>query len=33
MTEYRASFDAVIRFSNGGDLAARGFPARKSPRT
>ena len=24
-TEYRASFDAVIRFSNGGDLAARGF--------
>jgi arylformamidase len=25
MTEYRASFDAAIRFSNGGDLAARGF--------
>ena len=25
MTEYRASFDAVIRFSNGGDLIAHGF--------
>lgn len=25
MTEYRASFDAMIRFSNGGDLAAHGF--------
>ena len=25
MTEYRASFDAVISFSNGGDLTARGF--------
>lgn len=25
MTEYRASFDAEIRFSNGGDLAAHGF--------
>src|SRR2546423_15221135 len=25
MTEYRASFDAAIRFSNGGDLAAHGF--------
>ena len=25
MTEYRASFDGVIRFSNGGDLTARGF--------
>lgn len=25
MTEYRASFDAVIRFSNGGDLTAHGF--------
>jgi arylformamidase len=25
MTEYRASFDATIRFSNGGDLTARGF--------
>lgn len=25
MTEYRASFDAVISFSNGGDLAAHGF--------
>ena len=25
MTEYRASFDATIRFSNGGDLAAHGF--------
>ena len=25
MTEYRASFDAEIRFSNGGDLTARGF--------
>jgi arylformamidase len=25
MTEYRASFDAVVRFSNGGDLTARGF--------
>ena len=24
-TEYRASFDAAIRFSNGGDLIARGF--------
>jgi kynurenine formamidase len=25
MTQYRASFDAVIRFSNGGDLSAHGF--------
>ncbi|HUK71101.1 MAG TPA: cyclase family protein [Streptosporangiaceae bacterium] len=25
MTEYRASFDAAIRFSNGGDLIAHGF--------
>ncbi len=25
MTEYRASFDAAITFSNGGDLTARGF--------
>ena len=25
MTEYRASFDAVVRFSNGGDLTAHGF--------
>jgi arylformamidase len=25
MTEYRASFDAAIRFSNGGDLTAHGF--------
>ena len=25
MTEYRASFDATVRFSNGGDLTARGF--------
>jgi kynurenine formamidase len=25
MTEYRASFDAVVRFSNGGDLAVHGF--------
>lgn len=25
MTEYRASFDAVIMFSNGGDLTAHGF--------
>lgn len=25
MTEYRASFDATIRFSNGGDLAVHGF--------
>jgi len=25
MTEYRASFDATIRFSNGGDLTAHGF--------
>ena len=25
MTEHRASFDATIRFSNGGDLPARGF--------
>ena len=25
MSEYRASFDAVVRFSNGGDLTARGF--------
>ncbi len=25
MAEYRASFDAAIRFSNGGDLTARGF--------
>jgi len=25
MTEYRASFDAIIRFSNGGDLTAHGF--------
>jgi len=23
--EYRVSFDAAIRFSNGGDLAAHGF--------
>jgi len=27
MTEYRASFDATIRFSNGGDLIAHGFRA------
>ncbi|MGH3736928.1 MAG: cyclase family protein [Micromonosporaceae bacterium] len=25
MTEYRASFDAVVRFDNGGDLAVHGF--------
>lgn len=25
MTEYRASFDAAIRFSNGGDLVVHGF--------
>jgi arylformamidase len=25
MTEYRASFDAVVRFSNGGDLTVHGF--------
>jgi arylformamidase len=25
VTEYRASFDALVRFSNGGDLTARGF--------
>ena len=25
MTEYRASFDATVRFSNGGDLAVHGF--------
>jgi kynurenine formamidase len=25
VTDYRASFDAAIRFSNGGDLSARGF--------
>ena len=25
MTEYRASFDATVRFINGGDLTARGF--------
>jgi len=25
VTEYRASFDAVINFSNGGDLAVHGF--------
>jgi len=25
MTEYRASFDAVINFSNGGDLSVHGF--------
>jgi arylformamidase len=25
MTDYRASFDAIIRFSNGGDLIAHGF--------
>ena len=25
MTEYRASFDAAIRFSNGGDLTVHGF--------
>ena len=25
MTEYRASFDASVRFSNGGDLTVRGF--------
>ena len=25
MTDYRASFDATVRFSNGGDLTARGF--------
>ena len=25
MTEYRASFDAAIKFGNGGDLTAHGF--------
>ena len=25
MTEYRASFDATVSFSNGGDLTAHGF--------
>ncbi len=25
MTEYRASFDATVQFSNGGDLAVHGF--------
>jgi arylformamidase len=25
MTEYRASFDAAVTFSNGGDLAVHGF--------
>jgi arylformamidase len=25
MTEYRASFDADVTFSNGGDLAMHGF--------
>jgi kynurenine formamidase len=25
MTEYRASFDAAVKFSNGGDLTAHGF--------
>jgi arylformamidase len=25
MTDYRASFDAAITFSNGGDLTAHGF--------
>jgi len=25
MTDYRAAFDAVVRFGNGGDLTARGF--------
>jgi hypothetical protein len=25
MTEYRASFDATIKFSNGGDLTVHGF--------
>ena len=25
MTEHRASFDATIKFSNGGDLTAHGF--------
>jgi len=25
MTEYRASFDAVVTFSNGGDLTVHGF--------
>src|ERR1700726_3962376 len=25
MAEYRASFDATVRFSNGGDLAVHGF--------
>jgi kynurenine formamidase len=25
MTDYRASFDAVVRFSNGGDLSVHGF--------
>ena len=25
MAEYRASFDATVRFSNGGDLTVRGF--------
>ncbi len=25
MTEYRASFDAQVTFSNGGDLAVHGF--------
>lgn len=25
MTDYRASFDATAKFSNGGDLTARGF--------
>ena len=25
MTEYRASFDAAVTFSNGGDLSVHGF--------
>jgi len=25
VTEYRASFDAAVRFSNGGDLTVRAF--------
>jgi kynurenine formamidase len=25
LTEYRASFDAIVKFSNGGELTARGF--------
>jgi arylformamidase len=33
MTEYRASFDAAVSFSNGGNLAAHGFKVSLSSST